>query len=568
MNLAIRLACRAVVLSLALTAMVAAIVPPVAGATVRQPDCAALESWALAIDRNDRWQPIDGKRIWLPRAFEGAAFESLFGAEALDWSADDVKAMGVHLDICAKAAFAAKRNAERKALLAARGDIVGRLKGVLGQVARARVKAQAREQKQARREALADTHRQKREVELDAALDELLGLPDSPELLRALAMLRAVDFADPESYGPTYGRVPVPSGRRLLAALRSLETDNHDPRVADRMEARFTALHETMLGGILAEIEGLNDSTRSLQILERKPAAIRQQLGAALSAEDEAQLGAAIADKRQSIRLAIVARGRRLIDEAGSKAAAVQRIQKLVDEAATAGLTPQQVAELRAYGRARQQDIGDAVLQLAATRFADYPSSLAGMEELRAFVKDTVASISRRASRPAMESFRRNLASSLTTMAEGALPEFEQNLAALDQDRDGLQAADAQLAAVRGWRDVGAEVRERYVEAARARRSEIAAMVLKVAQAQRQAAIAAGGDPALVGYRFVDAERLTSLEFRDERRVIFSALGMRFAGIYELSQDDVIVEGPNGSIVFARDGDRLSGMGLVLIRSE
>ena len=78
----------------------------------------------------------------------------------------------------------------------------------------------------------------------------------------------------------------------------------------------------------------------------------------------------------------------------------------------------------------------------------------------------------------------------------------------------------------------------------------------------------AGYDPALVGYRFVDAERLTSLEFRDERRVIFSALGMRFAGIYELSQDDVIVEGPNGSIVFARDGDRLSGMGLVLIRSE
>ena len=58
------------------------------------------------------------------------------------------------------------------------------------------------------------------------------------------------------------------------------------------------------------------------------------------------------------------------------------------------------------------------------------------------------------------------------------------------------------------------------------------------------------------------------LEFVEAKRGICAVLGMRFGGKYETVKNDILVNGPNGTIVFARDGNKLSGMGLTLKRVE
>ena len=75
-----------------------------------------------------------------------------------------------------------------------------------------------------------------------------------------------------------------------------------------------------------------------------------------------------------------------------------------------------------------------------------------------------------------------------------------------------------------------------------------------------------------MGYRFVDNEHLSLLEFRDEKLVIMNMMGMRTAADYQVSVDDVIIRAPNGTLVLARSGSgeatKLSGMGLVFRRAE
>ena len=68
----------------------------------------------------------------------------------------------------------------------------------------------------------------------------------------------------------TYGRIGLRAGRKLLQALRNLETDTRDPRVAPQLDARYQALHAAMSDKNVAEIEGLDASLESLQALSRK----------------------------------------------------------------------------------------------------------------------------------------------------------------------------------------------------------------------------------------------------------------------------------------------------------
>lgn len=57
--------------------------------------------------------------------------------------------------------------------------------------------------------------------------------------------------------------------------------------------------------------------------------------------------------------------------------------------------------------------------------------------------------------------------------------------------------------------------------------------------------------------------------FASDGRVRISAMGASFDGEYELDGDRVVVRGPNGTLVFHRQDDRLEGpMGLVLYPAE
>jgi hypothetical protein len=302
--------------------LVAALLSVPVGAAVNEPDCAVLEQWALSIDKKDRWEPLAGNRSWLPRVFQAEDFATLFGVAALDWTVEDTRVIGVHLNDCMKMASRARRYDAQKALVGARNYITGSLKGILVQAesraARAAadsstVSRPAESRSRPTRPRAEDRLASRQQAALDEALSELLALPDTTELLRVLGMLRVVDFNDPESYGKTYGRIGLRAGRKLLQALRNLETDTRDPRVAPQLDARYQVLHAAMIDKNVAEIEGLDASLESLQALSRKLPSLQEELGSALTPEDRELLGSAIVDKRLAIQQTILGRASRLL---------------------------------------------------------------------------------------------------------------------------------------------------------------------------------------------------------------------------------------------------------------
>ena len=78
----------------------------------------------------------------------------------------------------------------------------------------------------------------------------------------------------------------------------------------------------------------------------------------------------------------------------------------------------------------------------------------------------------------------------------------------------------------------------------------------------------AGCSSGLSG-KYSDENGLMSYEFQSDGKVFMKMMGMQFAGEYEIDEDKVIVKGPNGNLVFDREGDILKGpMGLELKKTE
>ena len=68
---------------------------------------------------------------------------------------------------------------------------------------------------------------------------------------------------------------------------------------------------------------------------------------------------------------------------------------------------------------------------------------------------------------------------------------------------------------------------------------------------------------------YTDENGLMSYEFQSDGKVFMKMMGMQFAGEYEIDENKVIVKGPNGNLVFEREGDILKGpMGMQLKKSE
>jgi myosin heavy subunit len=576
-------------LALAIATLAVGATSPVAADTaVKKPDCAALEEWATGLDGKDHWKPLEGYGGWVPRDFQNPAFEELFGAPALDWSQEDANAMSGRIYACGKEAAKARRLDARNALYAARVYMRSNLRNVLKMKERLEVRAKQTEEREAAHQkkeaerraqqvaaAKAQAEQRKREQDsaLSKALEDLLAQPDSAELLGQLAMLRAVNFNDPQSYGQTYGRVGK-AGRQLLFALRNAGSDTRDPRVAPQLEKRYTALRDATVTDYEKKITGLNNSTESLRFLDRYQREMGQQMAPLLGRDMAMQLLQLIADKRQSVRAGIFERAKALIDAAPDNAttdrAALKLIDKIVVNSAKAGLTSEQLSEVRDYAQAHQQTLADREIETATQELAGYPETLDGLDNLRRALQAVRQGPLGHASKEKLTGYLDKARSRLTDIAAAALPEFKGSLAKLPVSQEGLKMTGVTIVSKRGFRQVGEDVRVRYVAAVENRRATISQALQERAAATRQAAVESGGDPDLIGYRFVDEEHLSQLEFRDEKLVIIAIMGLRAAGNYQLSQDDVIIRGPNGTMVLARsgagDGTHLSGMGLTFVR--
>lgn len=556
-----------------------------AATEIKKPDCAALEKWAVEIDGDDRWLPLENYRGWVPRAFQDAAFEALFGAPALDWQPEDAKEMAAHVFACGTQAGEARRMDARKALYGARGYFLSNLRGILGRqetmAARAEREAE-REAKQAERRKAraaeertrAEARQKEREAIVAEALAAVLELPASPQLMHTLAVLREVNVKDSQEFERAQRQVGS-EARMLMIRLRQQGSSLQDPDVAGKIEARYAALREELAGDYQSKVAALDNSTDSLRRLAEWEHEVGRQMAGHFGQDRTAELLHQMAAKRESIQAGIFARARQLIDAAQgntqSDVAELEMIDRIVANSAKAGLTPTQLQQVRDYAAARQQVLAAGLLAAAREELDSYPETLDGLDKLRRHLYVAKRGPLTRADEVAYSDYMQAGRARLTEIAAEALPEFERSLAEFPESQEGLNMTEATLVSEQGFHQVREDVRADYLAALEARRAAISEVLEAKAAAQREAALAAGGDPDLVGYRFVDEQHLSQLEFRDEELVILNVMGMRTAGDYQISADDVIVRGPNGTMVLTRSGSgaatRLTGMGMTFQRA-
>jgi hypothetical protein len=210
----------------------------------------------------------------------------------------------------------------------------------------------------------------------------------------------------------------------------------------------------------------------------------------------------------------------------------------------------------------------------AETELPAIPETWAGIAALDQLNIRISKAVNRRASPEAAEDFVAALNARLAEVGRGALPEFKDQLAALPEDEEGLAKAEERVAHVKAWHVMEESVRLDYLDEAEERRDQIAAVVEKVreerravAEAERKKAIAAGADPRIVGHQWTDENDMMRLDFRDEETVFVAALGMKFAGTYKVSRDDIVVKGPHGQLVYSIRGETLVGNGAVFRKS-
>ena len=523
---------------------------------IDSPACAALESWAETVDPKDRYTPIPGARTWAPSAFGDPAFAALFGKPALAFDRDDVDALAGLLRDCMNAATAEKRYDAQKSLNAARGMVAGRLTRVIAaaegvaktQAAQAEA-AEAADQRRAAARAEADDR-------IDASLrnlaNRLLERPDSAALLRDLTLLRAAPPPQPDA-------VREPFSRNLAREMARYGRTPDEAGFGERFDARIAALRPKIVAAFESRINAAPNSAEGIAALDRLETEITA-LGDALGEKGRARLAAHLAGRRAAIRGAVVANVRNNISAIPVTLDGLAVLQGWSGPLSRLDVAPaQRHAVLEALDR-RAAEVSGALLAEAAAAFRQIPETLAGAEALhktRARLRPALAA----AEPEARAAFETAFSDRRETVLASALPAFRAALDALPETRDGLVRAEAETDRAVALAS-GAETAGAYRAAARARRAEIAEALAAQGRARREAAIAAGGDPRLVGLRFEDASTGMRLEFRDDALVFLEILGMRAAGEYRVSADDVVIDGPNGQLVLAIGPDALTGMGM------
>ena len=390
--------------------------------------------------------------------------------------------------------------------------------------------------------------------------DAKSGLADVPETLAGMAHLnRSVDT--------TLGTVSGHLEKERIDAFRATA------------DIRRAAIAEAALSEFKVALDSFGDDADGLQKLAAEAAQVAAWQG--VSPDTRSAYEAAVATRRGEIEAAM----------ADAAAAAEETRQKMVVQATKARMDAQRVhfdslsavdreladarrkslgehrmAEIEVHAAARKQAIADEILVLAGKKLEARPQTLERLSELMTNIDVILYEVDGAASPEAIETFTDRALDASDELADEVFGDFESQLAELPEDRKGQAQAEQYVAWAGGLRYVEDDLREDYVAAARKRRDEIAKMVAEAEIERRQRVLAAGGDPDLVGYTFADERGFSAIEFVNEERVIIAMVGMRFGGTYEVVGDDIFVEGPNGTVVFKRNGDELDGMGLVLRR--
>ncbi|MGM0585836.1 MAG: hypothetical protein ACQEUZ_14425 [Pseudomonadota bacterium] len=561
------------------------------------PDCAALETWAGELDLSEQVKPVEGARATMPAAFAAPGFAELFGAPALEWSSDEVEAMAAHVYDCAGEAGSREG---RQAIYDLRSAMVRNLRWVVSERDKARARAE-RETAQAAERQAAEAARAEREAEraaererqaaarraqeaeqagerqaraarqeadrLEADLERVLSRPDSVELLQILSAL-----GDPPRDAQrirTLRRQMDPEAGRLLALLAETDPARREAEIRPRLEARMEAAREGAAAALEAEVAGLPATRGGLDRLAEIARGARHPWFHLLGEARAQAVLEAVRTHYEEMARTFRERAKARIDSAaqgrGGAGARLTAVEQAVAGADAYVLGDEGLAEVRAHARARQAEIAAEGLEAAAGALEAEPETPEGMRRAAQAAAEA-AQLQEQAEEKAREAWRGRVSARLGAIGEAALPAFREELAALPDSEAGLEALGDALPAQAGLALAPQGVRDAWGEAVAAREGEIRAALAAAREAARAEAIAAGGDPELVGHVFEDETHMSRLEFRDESLAIFTVMGLRTAGDYGVSGPDVIVEGPNGTLVLRRSGVgealALEGMGM------
>lgn len=580
----------------ALTLLVASVA---AAGSFRSPPCDQVAEWSKTVDPKDHWEPFtENNRIWLPNAMSQPEFEALFGKPALDWTYADVQSARSVWNGCIQQAKKARDNDLRNLLQNARGYLTTNLRNAI----RYQERRGERETRDPRTEAEQERRLEERQEDraakgqqtqmtasapasapgLKAGVDELLAAPPSVEGLIALGSLSNLDVSDAKAmqeleqrFGYTYG----PAGKaayRVMRELRFRDTTGYETQELPRINARLADIKPPVLAELKAEFSQSPADLDKRRALAQRYEKLMEQLKGALTEEEYLALAEGTRKERTRVVDRAVVDAKAQIDQVPAGAQGIAEVDRIVSETAQRGLDIQQRRDLVNHARARQRILANEVLNQAAEKeLPALPGTLAGIKELNAISSRMLQGVVQKADKDVIQSFVTASDARLAEIGRKALPEYEKALARLPASEAGLAQAQREVADKEGWVDMEEKVRGEYVAIAKARRDAIAVVVDKERtqrnerlERERKGAIAAGGDPRLVGTEWVDSNNTMKFDFRDHETVFITALGLKVAGTYKVSRDDVVVQGPHGQLVYTFDGDRLTGNGAVFRKTR
>jgi len=508
----------------------------------RIPACAPLLGFLRGLDPERLWQPPPARNARLPAAFAGADFAGIFGLGAMEMTREQASAIGARIYECGEMAG---RREERDVFYGARRYFISNLPAALEM----RALDAERERRAAERErAAAEAER----ARIAGLLAPLLEQPDSPDLLVALA---AVAKADPNDFSAQrrlvrrYGN----EAGRLLAGLRVAGVAMSDPRVADPLAGRIAALRKTVAADLRANIAAAGADAAGMNALRDIEFPLAGRLGAALGDTVRTDLQARLAARLQEVESALINDLERRIDAAAGAddpQAALDGIGRVMIGTGAAALSPEGRRALDEHARPLRAEQAGRLLDARRAALGDVPETLDGIQRLSRDLGARLRPPLALASEAARQRYGEAARARLGRIARRALPEFEATLAGLPETAEGLRLADSTFVSDPSFDLVPARERERYREAVRARREAIVAAREKARAEASAAAVAAGGDPALIGHRYASADLGLALTFIDERRVLIDANDQSEVTTYTLRAGAVVLEAPDLPFTF------------------
>ncbi len=147
---------------------------------------------------------------------------------------------------------------------------------------------------------------------MEAALDPLLALPDSPKLLRALALLRQIEAGNKDALAISQRQISNIGGdgakaaRQIVAEARGLTPEAFAAAAAPRIEIRCQELRSAYLSEAEARLASLPSGPQGFACLDSEFMGISDEPGEGLSAEEYAHLETLAQERRAAIRQEIL----------------------------------------------------------------------------------------------------------------------------------------------------------------------------------------------------------------------------------------------------------------------